>query len=171
MNNNPIKKIKYNQTQTVQSRWKEFTSDQQFCVHGSESGPQSWEGTRVSYTSWRSLNARFSSSSSRLSKPAPQKCSSSVFGVDFLVEEVLRQQVELPVLLPDSMRSDELELLQSKLIEVVFHFPDGRLLQLGDGLLGGRLLLARPPQVRFLAWKRRGETFTIKSTDLLHFKP
>lgn len=83
----------------------------------------------------------------------------SVFGVDLLVEEVLGQQVQLPVLLSDSVGSDELELLQSKLIEVVLHLPDAGLLQLGDGLLGGRLLLAGLPQVGLLTCNGGGVRF------------
>lgn len=78
-------------------------------------------------------------------------CSTSVLGVDFLVEEVLSQQVELPVLFSDSVRPDELKLLECKLVEVVLHLPDGRLLQLGDGLFCGRLFLTGLPQVRFLS--------------------
>lgn len=68
------------------------------------------------------------------------------------------QQVEFSVLFPDSVCPDELELLQCKLIELVFHLPDGRLLQLGNGLLSGGLLLAGLPQVGFLPCdnRRRG---------------
>lgn len=73
-----------------------------------------------------------------------------VFGVDFLIEEVLCQQVELPILFSDCMCPDKLELLQCKLIELVLHLPDGRLLQLGDRLLCGRLFLTGLPQVGFL---------------------
>lgn len=94
--------------------------------------------------------SHFSSSS----EPVPT-CASSVFGVDFLIEEVLCQQVELAVLFSDSMRPDKLELLQCKLVELVLHLPDGRLLQLGDGLLRGRLLLAGLPQVGFLPCEER----------------
>ena len=74
-----------------------------------------------------------------------------VLGVDLLVEEVLGQQVELAVLLADSVSADELELLQGELVELVLHLPDGRLLQLGRGLPGGRLLLRCPPQMGLLA--------------------
>lgn len=83
-------------------------------------------------------------------------CASLVFGVDFLVEEVLCQQVELAVLFSDSMRPDKLELLQCKLVEFVLHLPDGRLLQPGDRLLRGRLLLAGLSQVGFLPCDERG---------------
>lgn len=76
-----------------------------------------------------------------------------VLGVDLLIKEVLRQQVQLAVLLPDGVRPDKLELFQCKLIELVLHFPDGRLLQLGNRLPRGRLLLTGLPQVRFLSWK------------------
>lgn len=83
---------------------------------------------------------------------------SLVFGVDFLVEEVLCQQVKLPVLFSDSMCPDKLELLQCKLIELVLHLPDGRLLQFGDRLFCGRLFLTCLPQVGFLPCdERRGE--------------
>lgn len=85
----------------------------------------------------------------------PPTCVSLVFRVDFLIEEVLCQQIEFSVLFPDSMRSDELELLQSKLIELVLHLPKGRLLQLGDRLLCGWLLFARLPQVGFLPYDER----------------
>ena len=78
-------------------------------------------------------------------KAALQKRASLVFGVYFLVEEILSQQVELAILFSDCVCPDELELLQSKLVELVLHLPDGRLLQLGDGLLCGRLLLAGLP--------------------------
>ena len=83
---------------------------------------------------------------------------SLVFGVDFLVEEVLCQQVKLPILFSDSMCPDKLELLQCKLIELVLHLPDGRLLQFGDRLFCGRLFLTGLPQVGFLPCdERRGE--------------
>lgn len=49
----------------------------------------------------------------------------SVFGIDFLIEKVLCQQVELPILFSDSMCPDKLELLQCKLVELVLHLPDG----------------------------------------------
>lgn len=75
---------------------------------------------------------------------------SLVFGVDFLIEEVLRQQVELAVLFSDSVRPDELELLQCKLVELILHLPDGWLLQLGNGLFCGWLFLTGLPQVGFL---------------------
>ena len=78
-----------------------------------------------------------------------------VLGVDLLVEEVLRQQVELAVLLADGVGADELELLQGELVEVVLHLPDGRLLQLGGGLPGRRLLLRGPPQVGLLTCSRK----------------
>lgn len=69
----------------------------------------------------------------------------------------MSQQVELPVLLSDGVRPDELKLLKCKLIELVLHLPDGRLLQLGDGLFSGRLFLTGLPQVRFLSCdSRRG---------------
>lgn len=83
------------------------------------------------------------------------KHASLVFGVDFLIEEVLRQQVELPILFSNSMCPDELELLQCKLIELVLHLPDGRLLQLGDRLLCGRLFLAGLSQMGFLPCDER----------------
>ncbi len=104
---------------------------------------------------------------------------SLVFGVDFLIEEVLCQQVQFPVLFSDSVCPDKLELLQRKLIELVLHLPDGRLLQLGDRLLCGRLLLAGLPQVGFLPCdeKRKGlqESWYMNSviqhlyTHLFHF--
>lgn len=78
--------------------------------------------------------------------------------VNLFIEKVLCQNVEVPVFLTDSVGSDELELLQGKLIELVFHFPDVRLLQLCDGLLGGQFLLCGFPQVGFLSylqWKIR----------------
>lgn len=77
-------------------------------------------------------------------------CVSLVFGVDFLIEEVLSQQVEFSILFSDSMCPDKLELLQCKLIELVLHLPNGGLLQLGDRLLRGWLLLAGLSQVGFL---------------------
>lgn len=55
-----------------------------------------------------------------------------VLGVDFFIEEILGQQVELAILFSDSVRPDELELLQGEFIELVLHLPDGGLLQLGD---------------------------------------
>lgn len=78
--------------------------------------------------------------------------------VNLFIEKVLCQDVEVPIFLTDSVGSDELELLQGKLIELVFHFPDVRLLQLCDGLLGGQFLLCGFPQVGFLSylqWKIR----------------
>lgn len=78
-------------------------------------------------------------------------CVSLVLGVDLLVEEVLRQHVEFPVFLSDGVRSDELELFQRKLVKLVLHLPNGRLLQLGNRLLGGRLLFAGLPQVGLLS--------------------
>ena len=81
---------------------------------------------------------------------------SLVLGVDLLIEEVLGQQVQLAVLLAYGVSADELELLQGELVELVLHLPDGRLLQLGGGLLGGRLLLRGLPQVGLLACGDRG---------------
>lgn len=46
------------------------------------------------------------------------------FGVDLLIEKVLGQQIEFPILLSDSVCSDKLELLQGKFIELVLHLPD-----------------------------------------------
>lgn len=63
----------------------------------------------------------------------------------------MSQQIELPVLFSDGVRPDELELLQRKLVELVLHLPDGGLLQLGDGLLCGRLFLTGLPEVGFLS--------------------
>ena len=47
------------------------------------------------------------------------------FGVYLLIEEVLGKQIEFPVFLSDGVRSDKLELLQGKLVELVLHLPDG----------------------------------------------
>lgn len=67
------------------------------------------------------------------------------FRVDLLVEVVLRQNNELPVLLSDTMSTDELELLERELVELVLHLPHVRLLQLGDGFFHRRLLLTCLP--------------------------
>jgi hypothetical protein len=74
--------------------------------------------------------------------------------VNLFVEKVLGQDVEVSVFLADSVSSDELELLQSKLIELILHLPNVRLLQLRDSLLGGQLLLCGFPKVRFLSYLR-----------------
>lgn len=89
-------------------------------------------------------------------------CALVCFGVDLLIEEVLSQQVEFPVLLPDGVSPDKLELLQGKLVELVLHLPDGGLLQLGAGFLGGRLLLTCLPKVGFLPCWVRGISFLVK---------
>ena len=47
------------------------------------------------------------------------------FGVYLLIEEVLGKQIEFPVFLSDGVRSDKLELLQGKFVELVLHLPDG----------------------------------------------
>lgn len=70
-------------------------------------------------------------------------------GVDFLVEVVLGQEVQLAVLLLHTVSADELELLERKLVKLVLQLPDGRLLQPSDGLLSEWLLLAGFPQVGF----------------------
>lgn len=58
-------------------------------------------------------------------------------GVNLFIEKVLGQDVEVSVFLPDSVGSDELELLQSKLIEVILRFPDVRLCSLAVVCLVG----------------------------------
>lgn len=73
-------------------------------------------------------------------------------GVDFLVEEVLRQEIQLAILFPHAVSTDELELLEHKLVKLVLQLPDGRLLQPSDGLLSGWLLLAGFPQVGFFSF-------------------
>lgn len=73
----------------------------------------------------------------------------------------MRQQVELPVLFSDSMRPDELELLQCKLVKLILHLPDGRLLQLDDGLLGWWFLLTGLPQVGLLPCDNRRGGLTL----------
>lgn len=78
--------------------------------------------------------------------------------VNLFIEKVLCQDIEVSIFLTDRVGSDELELLQGKLIELVFHFPDVRLLQLCDGLLGGQFLLCGFPKVGFLSylqWKNK----------------
>lgn len=88
-------------------------------------------------------------------------------GVNLFIEKVLGQDVEVSVFLTDSVGSDELELLQSKLIELILHFPDVRLLQLGDGLLGGQFLLCGFSKVRFLSylqWKNSTHKYFLQNT-------
>lgn len=77
------------------------------------------------------------------------------FRVDLLIEEVLRQHKQLPVLFSDTMSANELELLERKLIELILHLPHFRLLQLGNGLFSRRLLLACFPQVGLLTCKTK----------------
>lgn len=92
-----------------------------------------------------------SSSRSGALRPHPR---SVRLRVNLFVEKVLGQDVEVAVLLADRVGSDELELLQGKLVELILHFPNVRLLQLCDGLLGGQFLLCGFPKVRFLSYLR-----------------
>lgn len=64
------------------------------------------------------------------------------FGVDLFVEEALCQHIKFSVLLPDGMGAHKLELFERKLIKLVLHLPDVGLLQFGNGLFGGGLLLS-----------------------------
>lgn len=70
------------------------------------------------------------------------------FGVNLFIEEVLPEDVKLPVLFSDGVGTHKLKLLLSKLVKVVLHFPDVGLLQLGCGLFGGGLFFSGLPQVR-----------------------
>lgn len=84
-------------------------------------------------------------------------CTLVYFWIDFLVKEVLSQQVKLSIFFPDAVSAHKLKLFQRKLIELVLHLPYVGLLQLWDGLFSGRFLLARFPQVRLLTcnWSQR----------------
>lgn len=103
-------------------------------------------GQRSSWGSWRRPRSRAQA----------QHCFGHAHSVrlrvNLFIEKVLGQDVEVSVLLPDGVGSDELELLQRKLIELVLHLPDVGLLQLRDGLLGGQFLLCGFPQVGFLSY-------------------
>lgn len=52
------------------------------------------------------------------------------FWIDFLVKEVLSQQVKLSVFFPDAVSAYKLKLFQRKLVELVLHLPYVGLLQL-----------------------------------------
>lgn len=92
------------------------------------------------------------------------------FWIDLLIKEVLRQHKELSVLLSDTVSADELELLESKLVELILHLPHIRLLQLGDGLFSRRLLLARLPQVGLLTCKTKTLHYSTVCTEAWSFQ-
>lgn len=75
---------------------------------------------------------------------------SVTFGINLFVEEVLPEHVKLSVLFSDGVGAHELKLFLGKLVELVLHFPDVGLLQLGCGLFGGGLFFSGLSQVRLL---------------------
>lgn len=109
---------------------------------------------------FRKLDSNFHAFSYQCKRPLDSPCeirsgASVNFGINLFVEEVLPEDVQLPILFSDGVGAHKLKLFLGKLVKLVLHFPDVGLLQLGRRLFGGGLFFGGLSQVRPLPLSKR----------------